>query len=338
MKRKIFSVLKWTILYIAITFALVEGVLWILGYRPYHNEDYSVVANPSNPFIADKNLGIQLNPGSYDFVLNNAVKFHATHLDNGERKVPGIPAEDTAAVIFLGCSFTYGYGVNDSESYPAIAQLRHPEWHVENTAVVGYGTAQHLLQLRRLLKTKSPKCVVLGFSSVHFIRTVLAEEYRANLKIGYRRSSSDVDDRMSGARFPYIEDCSKRIRHATWDDLYHELPGRYWSATMNFTQGVIEKARDTDADQVAVTACLIREMYELCEANNVSFGIVCLDATNDTKKLHKQLKEVPWKNVYFSFQDKKYTHLPYDSHPNVKGHQKIADSVVPFIQSLINHD
>lgn len=309
-----------------------------MGYRPYANTDYKVVSNPKNPFVADTKLGIQLNPGSYDFVLNEHVKFTATHQENGQRFIPGPDRDGSSRVLFLGCSYTYGYGVNDDESFAALAKKKHPEWDVENAAVVGYGTAQHLLQLRNRLDNEPPECVVLCLSSVHFIRTVLSQKYRANLRIGYRRSSNNVDGRMKGARFPYFDDTSGKAKFANWDDLYSELPGRYWSATINFIQNLRDRLREPKGDPVKITAELIKEMQRLCDEHGVKFGVICLDTNHKTRALQKCLPNIDWQNVGFSFQSKKYTHLPYDSHPNAKGHQKIAQSTIPFIENLLENE
>ncbi len=336
MKKRIVSGLKYTLIYSVITLVLLEGLLWIMGYRPYANTDYEVKSTPKNPYVADANLGIQLNPGTFDFVLNKHVKFTATHQKNGQRLIPGANASQGENVIFLGCSYTYGYGVNDDESFPAIAQNQHPDWNVENTAVVGYGTAQHLLQLRERLKQESPECVILCLSSVHFIRTVLSQHYRSNLRIGYRRSSSNVDDRMKGARFPYFDDYSGKEKHSNWDDLYSELPGRYWSASINFVQNIRDRSKEPKCNSIDITAHLIREMQALCSKKGIPFGVICLDTNHETAVLQKKLGKIAWKNVGFSFKSKKYTHAPYDSHPNAKGHRKIAQSVIPFIEKLLS--
>ena len=338
MKRKLFSTLKLTLIYVLITFALVEGVLWVMGYRPYHNNDYRVVSSPKDPYIADEKLGIQLNEGVFNFVLNEKIKFTATHDSNGNRVIPSNNHDSNEKVVFLGCSYTYGYGVNDNESYPAITQEKHPEWNVQNTAVVGYGTAQHLLQLRELLENDSPVCVILGLSSVHFIRTVLSQKYRAHLKIGYKRSSSDVDKRMDGAKFPFFDDCSGKVKYASWNSLYSELSGRYLSASINFVQGILERNRESKNDPVDVTAAIIKEMQTLCKEKGVAFGVACLDTSKETKALKRKLKDVAWNNIGFSFKQKKYTHLPYDSHPNANGHEKIAASVIPFIEKLMDNE
>ena len=116
MKKRVISGLKWTLIYTLATFILLEGLLWIMGHRPYHNTDYKVTSYPKNPYIADRNLGIKLNEGTYRFTLNDAVKFEATHLENGQRLIPSADIGLQDNVVFLGCSYTYGYGVNDNES------------------------------------------------------------------------------------------------------------------------------------------------------------------------------------------------------------------------------
>jgi len=337
-KKRFVSGLKYTLIYTVISLVLLEGLLWIMGYRPYANTDYEVVSRPNNPYVADGKLGIQLNPGTFKFKLNKKVKFKATHLGNGQRLIPKANPNRKDNVVFLGCSYTYGYGVNDNESFAAITQRKHPDWNVENTAIVGYGTAQHLLQLRNRVQEESPECVVLCISSVHFIRTVLSQNYRSNLRIGYRRSSSDVDDRMDGARFPYFDDYSGKAKYANWEDLYSEMPGRYWSASINFIQNIRDRGREPKCNAIDITAHLIREMQALCKENGIPFGVVCLDTNHETKALQEKLKNVAWENVGFSFKSKKYTHLPYDSHPNAKGHKKIAQSVIPFIEKLFENE
>lgn len=332
--------IKWTLLYAVITFILLEGFLWVLGYRPYRNHDYRVDSTPQTPFVADEKLGIQLNEGTFDFTLNDAVRFTATHLDNGMRKIPGSPVGNDSSILFLGCSYTYGYGVNDHESFPAIAQSRHPEWNVENKGVVGYGTTQHLIQLRDRLKisineVSCPKCVVLCLSSVHFIRTVLSKQYRSNLRIGYRRSSSNMDDRMNGARFPYIDNTQLVVKYADWASLYNEVPGRYWLASANFLQGLLQRSRESKCDPVKVTAAIIEAMHALCSSKNIPFGVACLNTSHETKKLQGLVKNIAWINVGFSFKNKSLTHFPHDSHPNAAGHAKIAVSVIPFIENML---
>lgn len=337
MKKRLLNTLKWTAIYSVVTLLFLEILLRILGYRPYSNDDYKVSSTPSKPYVADNEFGIRLNEGVFTLTLNNAVKFTATHQSNGERKTPGSVKSDAPEILFLGCSFTYGYGVNDEETFPAIIQKKHEYWSIRNAAVVGYGTTQHLLQLRERLDKNPPECVILSLSSVHLMRTVLSRRYRSNLRIGYRRSSGEVDDRMKGARFPYMTECGK-VEYQEWESMYPEIWGRYWLATSNFLQMRYDQMQEPDCDPVEITACILTEMRELCEKKGVKFGVICLDSNHETAAVKEKVPEIPWKNVGFSFKSKRFTHLPHDSHPNQKGHRKIARTILPFTEKLMNDE
>jgi len=328
--------LKWTVIYSVLTLLFLEVFLRILGYRPFNNDDYSVSSKPKYPYIADQKLGIQLREGTFEITLNKAVKFRATHLSNGERFIPGADMPGQPEILFLGCSFTYGYGVDDGDAFPALIQNELTDWRVRNSAVPGYGTAQHLLQLRERIKSDPPEAVFLSLSSVHFIRTVLSHRYRSNLRIGYRRSAQEVNDKMKGAKFPYMETCGE-IKFQDWETMYPEIWGRYTTATANFLQIRWDRIKEASADPVEITACIIQEMKQLCEEKNIPFGVICLDSNHETKRLEKSIPEVPWKNVGFSFKNKKLTNHPHDGHPNRAGHKKIAQSVLPFVIKTIEN-
>ena len=136
---------------------------------------------------------------------------------------------------------------------------------------------------------------------------------------------------MAKAKFPYQEDCKSNIKYQDWETMYSNWPGRSWFASINGMQSIYDNSYD-DKKQGKVTACIIQEMADLCEKNNVKFVVSCLDATKETKELHKLLPEVNWIDVHFDFSSKKLTNLPHDSHPNAKGHKRIAEYLKPFLK------
>lgn len=72
-------------------------------------------------------------------------------------------------VAALGDSVTLGWGVGDTESFPAIveqrlrAERRSVEADVANLAVAGYNTRQEVSLLERYLESLQPDVVLLGF-------------------------------------------------------------------------------------------------------------------------------------------------------------------------------
>ena len=326
--------LKWLIVYPLVVFLCLEAAFLIMGYRRFYNDDYSISAQPANAYIGDEQFGIQLNPGNYSVEVNKGLKFKTTHLQDGSRQVRHRTQSGTD-VLMLGCSFTYGFGVNDEQHFTSLVQESHPELGIWNGGVPGYGTAQSLMQLESHLETDSLKLVLLCFSSQHFMRNVLNREYRSNLRTGYRRSSKSVDNQMESARFPFKTSCNGPMEFVYWKNMYSHWKLRFWFASVNWIQTLTDRAKDRSLDHLEVTRCLIEEMDELCKQNGVRMGVVCLDSSDETASLREQLKDMPWLDIHFDFENTGYTNYPYDSHPNAVGHRTIADDIQPFLSSLI---
>lgn len=71
---------------------------------------------------------------------------------------PGKPS-----VVFLGDSMTFGFGVADHQTNPAVFGTRFPEYNIINTGVASYNIEQEALTYRLKAKQFDPKLVVLQF-------------------------------------------------------------------------------------------------------------------------------------------------------------------------------
>lgn len=329
------AIAKWCLFYPVVFILCLELALRILGWGTFYVNDYSIKTEPKNAFIGHSELGIQLNPGNYSITLNDSISFNATHAADNYRMVPGSAQPENPSLLMLGCSFAYGYGVNDDENFAALLQKQFPEQSVKNMGVIGYGTVQSLMQLKEAVKKDSLKLVILNFSSFHFMRNSLSQTYRSNLKVGYERSSLEVESLMQESRFPYITTCDLDIEYQPWESMYSNWYGRDWSAIVNWRQLASDRRKDKAIDELAIAACLIREMEAICEANGIDFAVVNLDTTPETELLWPLLRG-NWMNAGFDFRNKELTNLPYDSHPSVKGHEYLARKMKPFLTRLLN--
>lgn len=336
MKSRWRAIAKWCFLYPVVFVLCMELALRLLGWGTFYVDDYSIRTEPENAFIGHSELGIQLNPGQYSITLNDSVRFTATHGRGNYRQVPSSRNELNPELLMLGCSFTYGYGVNDDENFAAILQKQFPDLSIANRGVIGYGTVQSLMQLREAVKGDSLRVVVLNFSSFHFMRNGLSQTYRSNLKMGYQRSSQTVESLMQEARFPYVTSSDLQIGYQAWESMYTNWYGREWSAIVNWRQLANDRRKDAAIDELMIAACLIREMAQICEERGIAFAVVCLDTTAETIQLQQALKELPWMDTGFDFTDEALTNLPYDSHPSAEGHAYLAEKMKPFLTRLID--
>ena len=94
----------------------------------------------------------------------------------------GLHAE---TVAFVGDSITAGYGLDESQAYPALVQdalrLRAPTWKVINAGVSGDTTTGGVRRLNWILKAK-PDLVVLALGANDGLRGATPEQIAANLR------------------------------------------------------------------------------------------------------------------------------------------------------------
>jgi len=109
-----------------------------LGWSPKDDDHLEKTANGYS--ITHKN------------VFDDKVIFDTTYNFDSlyRRKVPGNPAENTDKfVIFFGGSQTFGEGLNDWSTIPAVVQKNAPSHRVYNYAYKGYGPHQMLKKLEK---------------------------------------------------------------------------------------------------------------------------------------------------------------------------------------------
>ena len=92
-----------------------------------------------------------------------------------------LPAE---TVAFLGDSLTAGYGLDDSQAYPALIQdqlrLSAPQWNVINSGVSGDTSSGAVRRVTWVLKAK-PTVVVVAIGANDGLRGLPVAQLEANL-------------------------------------------------------------------------------------------------------------------------------------------------------------
>jgi hypothetical protein len=130
---------------------------------------------------ADPLLGWALKSGPLEFRHtlsdeNGKVQFDVIYsVVNGQRRTSlSTDAKRTEGPVLIaaGCSFTFGHGLNDQDSWPWQLQERLPRYRVMNTADLGYGTDQALMAAERQVKLSPGRtaAVILGFGDFQIER------------------------------------------------------------------------------------------------------------------------------------------------------------------------
>jgi hypothetical protein len=123
----------------------------------------------------------------------------ATYTTDGFHRRISIPNSRKAtdkAVVFFGCSYTFGSGVNDDETMPSAYSKLHPNVQVYNYGYTGYGPQQTLA----LLEHKAPSKVEIVETNVDAVYTFMDDHVKR--AIG---SLGSVASRKGDYPFPYYD-------------------------------------------------------------------------------------------------------------------------------------
>ncbi len=106
--------------------------------------------------------------------------------ENGLRKTPPIiPNDSTKSVVFFGCSFTFGWGLNDNEVMPNIVQENvKNNYKVYNFGYNGYGPHHMLAAIEHNMVAPvlkyPPKVFIYVAMDVHYYRVLGLNCYSRN--------------------------------------------------------------------------------------------------------------------------------------------------------------
>jgi hypothetical protein len=86
-------------------------------------------------------------------------------------------------IMILGDSFVWGWGIPaPQDRFTEIIQAKHPDWNIYGVGVIGYGTDQELLLLKRTFQELHPQIVFLVFCTENDHRDNSANSSYGNFK------------------------------------------------------------------------------------------------------------------------------------------------------------
>lgn len=236
--------------------------------------------------------------------------FHVTmHYDSdGWRVMPqttrlfGRPPE----IWFVGCSFTFGFGVDDDQSFPAV--LARDAWRgyqLRNFSCPGWGTANVARVLEeKLRRPPLPAVVFYGWISHHQVRSYLRRSWR--------------DPKRGAPRFPHYEVDSGGLR---------------FEGIAEPSIATLPDEPETDKKEAALSIALIRDMHRRCADLQIPFFVLAFEVNDPVMQALLAENAIPIIDLFHGvFLDR----FPSDGHPTRNWHQEVAHRLAadPRIASI----
>jgi lysophospholipase L1-like esterase len=206
--------------------------------------------------------------------------------DGFRRPQPPPPEHADARVLFLGDSFTWGWGVAQGHVFTDWLQRAvGPRLAIDNRGVNAFGTAQEYLLLQQTLRERRYAKVAVMFYNNDVEDNVTRKEHRPLLEL--------VDGRLVARNLPlpahlespvetFLDDHSRAVIFFSYQFtvLQQRIKGLGGAIPAPPTQGNIDYRT---LPGYGVTARLLAEMRTLCQQHGAQFYVVDVPSRGDVR-------------------------------------------------------
>ena len=315
--------------------ASLEIALRLLGEKLYVPVVFNIKVEPGGRFYqADPGLGYRHLPGKFTLTLPDGYGFQVTHGNNTLRITHPEQQDGESSgkpqIWIFGGSFTHGWGLNDSETYPWLLQERFPDHELVNFGVGGYGTIHALIQFREALDSGiSPRLVIVAYGSFHNTRNICSRLYRKAIIPHNRLGELMLPCGRLGSHGELVV-VQKKLG-------YTPLPFMTYSALMNRIERLYVSHEGKFRKSQEVTQAILKEMQNICQQRKILLLVATLTNDAGTQELNAfcQAQGIKTVDITVDLKVQENTNFPHDSHPSPKANQEYAQKLEPVIREML---
>ena len=328
----------WGILLFTLFIAGAEMILRQKGFDPWHENEVSIQVDPGGKFFrVDSASGWTHLPGRFLISLATGYSFHASHLPNTLRITHPIESnlkpKSRDEIWIFGCSFTYGWSLNDEDTFPWLLQDQYPDYEVMNFGVNGYGTVQSLKQFQGALRKGKPKLVVLIYSDLHDERNTFLRNWIKALAPWNRLSSS-----REAYQQPYARLASHgELVYSTGTVTYVPFPFIRYSAFVHFLEQRYNELEERLVQSHEVSKRLVNQMAELARSEGVTFAIAGIHGGSDMRDMldYAQDHGIANADISVNLGAAENTNRPHDPHPSAIANRAYAGKLAKLVDTVL---
>jgi hypothetical protein len=228
-------------------------------------------------YVYDRDLGWRNRPGfdaEHEWV-HRTTREKINREGWRDRSYPLLKDADAFRIAVLGCSFTYGLGVDMEEAYPhrleeILNALGKQRFDVMNFGVNGYGTAQMLLNYEKFVRRYRPDLVILQLFDFNIHRTLYTRMFLTE-----KPSFALQDRRLVLLNHPVPEDRYRPLQRWLLDrSLVYGLLLDRWLRTSVLAKRETKEALETNREARALVVRMLGRLREWTRADGAELLVL----------------------------------------------------------------
>ena len=334
------------ILSVLFIFLLTEGAIRLLGIKPFPQmEEGNERSEPFEYAGFHPLYGPCPVPGKFRVIFSkdwcdvthNADSNRITRFAKDTTDYSSLPK-----LNFYGCSFTWGTGLNDSETYPFLVQKSLQHYNISNKGIFAAGNLISLLQLKNEIdRNIQPAIAIVTYANFHDQRntfnrewaTMIKQTFKTPVKRETKQQAKQAAKFIDTLKFPMARLKDNRLR-ISYQKLNGNLfPFSKYLAISNCINYYLMCQDEKKMHSNLVSRRIFSEMNVLCKINNIRLIVACLDNDQKSKKMQEYFNHEGIENFSFDVdyeRNNEYNQFP-DLHPNSKANKLYAQKIVNYL-------
>jgi hypothetical protein len=321
---------------LCILFLILEVASQRAGYKAFVPGTFQMRGTKMEPrplFNPDTLVGIKLDSGTYKIYYEDGTFWQATNDQNGNRITSNKPLPNEknirSHIDIFGCSFSYGTGLADSQTYPFLLQQRLMGMIVNNIAVPGQGVAANFVKITKQTLIDSNSIIIYAYIDGYDFKTNHANEKqmypsRLFLKDYY---------------FLYLTETLQVVKEKY---SYKPWPLIDYSAFLNYLEDRYINILDDNTTKHLASKKAVTYIDDLCRKNKARFIFAILTNDNLSTDMLSYCRQnhIDCVDLSVNIADPRYNLRPYDDHPNYKANKLYCAKLFNYLkgQGIIRGD
>ncbi len=298
--RAIFQVLAVVAITLVFTLGLLEGALRLFAPQ---------ITQPVTRDMFDIDRGARFRNKAGASVVHDSGELHATYTINSQgvrgTQVYGPVTPDRTRLLCIGDSFTFGWGVEADQAFPALlnADKSAAGQPIEsiNAGVIGYGTSHEVAWMHEYGWALQPKIVVVGFFVGNDVTDVMRDMIYNKTNTPEQQAVVDMVWRLKGqgSQQGDVETWLKANSHAYvfLNKIYERLmpaPPKQQPDMTNTAYNYLKQEPPERATGWNTTLSLLDELHWKAEQYGAALVVVAIPAK-------EQVDATAWQDMQKSF-------------------------------------
>lgn len=255
---------------------------------------------------------------------------------NGARFSGSVPDSKIGDINLYGCSFSFGLGLNDSNTMAYYIQKHISEYEINNFGVSGYGMFDIYNKIKSTVDSTT-KVVIINYA--HFLSDRLpGSRYykKMNCSAVDKLNKSVIESKLTLKTYKYSKE--RILEDTVFYKFYIPLPFQTKSCLINklddvycgYIERKIKKKRE-------ISLYIFDQILKLCQNNDINLIVTNIDGYSLTHKDLNFIKQVPIEvlDLKVNAYDLEYNLQPDDTHPNKFANQKYAQKILAYLKSNV---